>query len=132
MVRACTVDDVPIGEGRAVTIAGRRVALFRTRAGWYALDAACPHLGGPLADGIVSDQSVICPLHERRFELATGAALSGGCGVSAHRVTLVGNAVFVSVGMQAVEDQPAVRSQDLASGRPRWSPPEAVTPPPAR
>jgi nitrite reductase (NADH) small subunit len=104
MVRACAVDDVPIGEGRAVTIAGRRIALFRTRGGWYALDAACPHLGGPLADGILSEQSVICPLHDRRFDLSTGAALSDGCGVSAHQVTLVDGAVFVSLGAQTVED----------------------------
>jgi nitrite reductase (NADH) small subunit len=104
MLRACSVDDIPLGEGRAVTIAQRRIAVFRTRSGWYALDAACPHLGGPLADGIVSDRSVICPLHDRRFDLITGAALSGDCGVSAHRVTVVGDAVFVSLGTHAVED----------------------------
>jgi nitrite reductase/ring-hydroxylating ferredoxin subunit len=73
---ACRVDDVPLGEGRAVTLGDRRIALFRTPNGWYALDAVCPHRGGPLADGIVSDRAVICPLHERRFDLATGAPLS--------------------------------------------------------
>ena len=103
MIRACAVDDVPIGEGRTVTLDGRKVALFRTRSGWYALDAACPHLGGPLADGIVSEQSVICPLHERRFALATGEPLSGGCGVAAHRVTVVGPSVFVTLGAQTAE-----------------------------
>jgi nitrite reductase (NADH) small subunit len=96
-VRACAVHDVPTGEGRAVTIGGRRIALFRTRAGWYALDAACPHLGGPLADGIVADRSVICPLHDRRFDLASGAPLSSGCGVSAHGVAVVGQEVFVTL-----------------------------------
>jgi nitrite reductase (NADH) small subunit len=95
--RACRVDDVPVGEGRAVTILGRRIALFRTRGGWYALDGACPHLGGPLADGIVAERSVICPLHERRFDLMSGAALSGGCGVAAHRVIVVGGDVYVSL-----------------------------------
>jgi nitrite reductase (NADH) small subunit len=98
MRRACDVDDVPVGEGRAVTIAGRRIALFRARGGWYALDAACPHMGGPLADGIVAERSVICPLHERRFDLDSGDALSGGCGVSAHQVTLVGESVYVTLG----------------------------------
>lgn len=106
MIRACDVDDIPIGEGRQVTLDGRRIALFRTRSGWYALDAACPHLGGPLADGIVSERSVICPLHERRFHLGTGEALSGGgCGVTAHRVSVVGPSVFVSLGMPAAETE---------------------------
>jgi nitrite reductase (NADH) small subunit len=105
MLRACSLDDVPMGEGRAVTIDGRRVALFRTRGGWYALDAACPHMGGPLADGIVSERSVICPLHERRFDLASGEPLSGGCGVQAHRVTVVGREVFVTLGAAAAEGE---------------------------
>jgi nitrite reductase (NADH) small subunit len=103
-VRACRVDDVPVGEGRAVTIAGRRVALFRTRGGWYALDAACPHMGGPLADGIVAERSVICPLHERRFDLVSGAALSPGCApVKAHRVTVIGQDVLVALDVAPTE-----------------------------
>jgi nitrite reductase (NADH) small subunit len=94
---ACRVDDVPLGEGRAVTLCGRRIALFRTPSGWYALDAACPHRGGPLADGIVSDRAVICPLHERRFDLATGAALaSNDDDVAAHAVEVRGDRVYVA------------------------------------
>jgi nitrite reductase (NADH) small subunit len=96
-VHVCAVEDIPLGEGRSVAIEGHRIALFRTRRGWYALDAECPHLRGPLADGIVADRSVICPLHERRFDLASGAPLSGGCGVRAHQVTVVGRQVFVAL-----------------------------------
>ena len=94
---ACRVDDVPRGEGRAITLGGRRIAIFRTGGGWYALDAVCPHRGGPLADGIVSDRTVICPLHERRFDLATGAALSAGEGVAAHAVEVRGGHVYVTL-----------------------------------
>jgi NAD(P)H-dependent nitrite reductase small subunit len=94
---ACRVDDVPLGEGRAVTLCDRRIALFRTPSGWYALDAACPHRGGPLADGIVSDRAVICPLHERRFDLATGAPLtSNDDDVAAHAVEVRGDRVYVA------------------------------------
>jgi nitrite reductase (NADH) small subunit len=73
------------------------VALFRTPTEWYALDAVCPHRGGPLADGIVCDRAVICPLHERRFDLATGATLSDGEGVAAHAVEVRGERVFVTL-----------------------------------
>ncbi|MDX6707323.1 MAG: nitrite reductase small subunit [Solirubrobacteraceae bacterium] len=94
---ACLVDDIPLGEGRAITLDGRRIAIFRTSAGWYALDAVCPHRGGPLADGIVCDRAVICPLHDRRFDLASGAPLSTGDGVAAHAVEVRGQRVFVEL-----------------------------------
>jgi nitrite reductase (NADH) small subunit len=97
---ACRIEDVPLGEGRVVTLDGRRVALFRAAAGWYALDAACPHRGGPLADGIVCDRAVICPLHDRRYDLASGAPLGAGDPVAAHAVELRGDRVFVEVAAQ--------------------------------
>ena len=98
MIRACSIHDVPMGEGRAVMLAGRRVALFRTPAGWFAVDHACPHAGGPLADGIAADCSVICPLHERRFALDTGEPIGhDGPPVAAHRVEVLGADVLVEL-----------------------------------
>jgi nitrite reductase (NADH) small subunit len=94
---ACRIEDVPRGEGRALTVDGRRIAIFRSAAGWFALDAVCPHRGGPLEDGIVCDHAVICPLHDRRYDLASGAALSDGEGVVAHTVEIRGERVFVAL-----------------------------------
>jgi nitrite reductase (NADH) small subunit len=94
---ACGVDDIPLGEGRAITLDGRRIAIFRTAAGWFALDAICPHKGGPLADGIVCDSAVICPLHDRRFDLQTGAGLTTGDSVVAHAVDVRDARVFVTL-----------------------------------
>jgi nitrite reductase (NADH) small subunit len=63
------VDDVPLLEGRSVAVAGRRIAVFRLPDGWAAVDAACPHRGGPLQDGLVADWCVTCPLHNRQYDL---------------------------------------------------------------
>ena len=72
--------QIPKGEGRTFTIAGRRVALFRTHAGEvFATQAECPHLNGPLADGLTGGATVICPLHERTYDLRTGQGLNGEC-----------------------------------------------------
>ena len=97
LLDACGVSDVPLGEGRAVTIGDRRVAVFHTATGWFALEDACPHLGGPLSDGILAERCVACPLHDRRFDLATGAALTDGADVTAHRVELLGDRVLVDL-----------------------------------
>ena len=97
LVRVCHTADVPLGEGRTVTVDDRRVAVFHSASGWYALDDTCPHRGGPLSDGILADRCVACPLHDRRFDLATGSALSGGASVSTHRVVLRGDHVHLEV-----------------------------------
>ncbi len=97
-VRVCEADDVPVGEGRAVTVAGRPLAIYRTDEGFFALDNTCTHMGGPLADGLVADETVACPLHDRRFELATGRAVGHECGgVAAYPVEDRDGDVFVTV-----------------------------------
>jgi nitrite reductase [NAD(P)H] small subunit len=74
------VTQIPKGEGRTFVVAGQRVALFRMHSGEvYAAQADCPHLGGPLADGLTGGSTVICPLHERAYDLRTGQGLHGEC-----------------------------------------------------
>lgn len=76
------VDQIPLGEGRAFLVGDEPVAVFRPRSGGlHALRALCPHRGGPLADGLVDAEVVMCPLHNHQFRLDSGACLSGG-GVS--------------------------------------------------
>jgi nitrite reductase (NADH) small subunit len=99
VIRVCGVEDVPPGEGRAVEVGDRRVAVFRAEDAWFALDATCPHRGGPLADGIVARRTVICPLHERRFDLATGQECAGGYAVAAYRVEVRGGEVYLELGV---------------------------------
>jgi nitrite reductase (NADH) small subunit len=64
--------DLRPGEGRLVVVEGREVALFLTDAGPRAVDARCPHAGGPLHDGLVTGARVACPLHLRVVDLETG------------------------------------------------------------
>lgn len=98
IVRVCSVEDVPMHEGRVVRVAGRPLAVFRSPSGFFVLDNTCPHLGGPLADGLVTETTVACPLHERRFELASGLAVGHDCGnVTAHPVEVRDDDVFISV-----------------------------------
>jgi len=77
-VRVGPGSEIPVGEGRAYAVDGDQVAVFRLRSGALrAISAICPHAGGPLADGQIDDQVVICPLHLNVFELDTGCSRSG-------------------------------------------------------
>lgn len=80
---------IPPGEGRAFEARGEQVAVFRTRTGEiFAVQAACPHRGGPLADGLVGGTMLVCPLHAWKFDLTSGTALMGECGLKTYPVRL--------------------------------------------
>jgi nitrite reductase (NADH) small subunit len=71
---------IPLGEGRMFVVEGREIAVFRAREGAiYATQAYCSHRDGPLADGIVGDGKVVCPLHSFVFDLATGDPVGNSC-----------------------------------------------------
>jgi nitrite reductase (NADH) small subunit len=73
-----SVDDVPVGEGRAFAVDGSQIAVYRLRDGSLrALAAVCPHKGGPLADGLTDDRVVVCPLHNYAYDMRTGVEVSG-------------------------------------------------------
>lgn len=74
------LSQIPRGEGRQFDVGGTMVAVFHLRnGGVYATQTACPHRGGPLADGITGGTTVICPLHGKKFDLATGQEWTGDC-----------------------------------------------------
>jgi nitrite reductase/ring-hydroxylating ferredoxin subunit/uncharacterized membrane protein len=43
----------------------------------YALKATCSHAGGPLAEGELKGDSIVCPLHGSTFRLSDGAVRHG-------------------------------------------------------
>ena len=72
------VEEVPPGEGRAFVAGGVQVAVFRLRDGsLHATQAACPHAGGPLADGQTDASVLVCPLHVNAYRWSDGASTTG-------------------------------------------------------
>ncbi len=83
------LSQIPPGEGRVFDIDGRTIAVFHTRAGEvFATQSACPHLGGPLADGLTDGATVICPLHDRTYDLRTGAGVNTDCAITVYPARL--------------------------------------------
>jgi nitrite reductase (NADH) small subunit len=75
-----SVDQIPKGEARIFKVDGRDIAVYLTHSGEvFASQPDCPHRGGPLADGLIGGTTVLCPLHDRSFDLRTGKNLSGDC-----------------------------------------------------
>jgi nitrite reductase (NADH) small subunit len=68
-----SVDLIPMGQGKVFEVHGISIAVFRGRDGSvFATQAECTHRGGPLADGILGQRTLICPLHGCGFDVASG------------------------------------------------------------
>jgi nitrite reductase/ring-hydroxylating ferredoxin subunit len=72
-VKVGRVGDLAEGEVKVVQVNGLRIALFHVGSRYYALEAACPHEGEPLADGVIEGCRVLCPWHGYAFHLKTGS-----------------------------------------------------------
>ncbi|MDP2066851.1 MAG: nitrite reductase small subunit NirD [Burkholderiaceae bacterium] len=74
----CRVEDIPVlGARRVARPAGVEVAVFRnSQDEVFALLDRCPHMGGPLSQGIVFGTRVACPLHNWAIGLDDGCAQS--------------------------------------------------------
>lgn len=75
-VRITEVENIPLREGRAVRVAGHDIAIFNLGDRFLAVENKCPHRGGPLADGIVSGSTVVCPLHAWKVDLLCGEVVN--------------------------------------------------------
>jgi NADPH-dependent 2,4-dienoyl-CoA reductase/sulfur reductase-like enzyme/nitrite reductase/ring-hydroxylating ferredoxin subunit len=54
---------------------GEPVLLARLGDDYVAIGATCTHYGGPLAEGVIHEETVRCPWHHACFSLRTGEAL---------------------------------------------------------
>lgn len=61
------------GGRRHVVVDGVEVTVIRRGDHCFALRNQCPHANGRLGDGVIEGDSIVCPLHRWKFELATGA-----------------------------------------------------------
>jgi nitrite reductase [NAD(P)H] small subunit len=75
-IRTARCEDIPLREARSVRLGGRDIAIFNLGDRFLAVDNRCPHKGGPLAEGIVSGATVVCPLHAWKVNLESGNVLN--------------------------------------------------------
>jgi 3-phenylpropionate/trans-cinnamate dioxygenase ferredoxin subunit len=75
-IDVCPADDLEEDEALTFNWNGKSFAVYRTTTGLYATDGICTHQYAFLSDGLVMDDVIECPLHQGRFHIPTGKALS--------------------------------------------------------
>lgn len=97
-IKVGRVSDVPAGAGLTVTAAGRQIAVFNLDGQILAVDGTCPHRGGPLGEGFVSNGKVSCPWHGWTFDVKSGvSSMNPGLKIPCYPVTVEGDDVYLVV-----------------------------------
>jgi NADPH-dependent 2,4-dienoyl-CoA reductase/sulfur reductase-like enzyme/nitrite reductase/ring-hydroxylating ferredoxin subunit len=68
------IDIAELAEGKALLgqTNGEAVVVVRRGSEFFAVGATCSHYGGPLAKGLVENDTIRCPWHHACFSLRTG------------------------------------------------------------
>jgi nitrite reductase (NADH) small subunit len=95
--RLAKTKEIPQGKCKTLLLPdGRERALFHRDGSFFALDNACPHEGGPLGEGEVSDGIVTCPWHGWTFDLKTGNCLNmPGEDAIAYPIEIVDGEIYI-------------------------------------
>lgn len=72
---AVPLAEIPQGSMRAVTLAGREIAICHTREGVYAVDNICTHAHARMCEGRLRATRIVCPLHGASFDIRDGKVL---------------------------------------------------------
>jgi nitrite reductase/ring-hydroxylating ferredoxin subunit len=97
-VRAAATSEIQPGSVKSVTIQDKTIALCNAGGTFYALDNVCLHRGGPLGDGCLNGETLMCPWHGWRFDVKTGC-VAGNCEmkVASYEVKVEGSDVLVAL-----------------------------------
>ena len=109
-----TVDEIPAGGRKLVTVRGRPIAVFNLSGAYYGLFNRCPHQGGPMCEGILTGliqsnepghyeysrkgEILRCPWHYMEFHIPTGQCLPfPNHRAQTYPVTIKDEKIFVSL-----------------------------------
>jgi nitrite reductase/ring-hydroxylating ferredoxin subunit len=71
-VKVASLSELAPGSAKAVEVKGKTIALFNVQGTIYATDNTCLHRGGPLGEGELMGEVVICPWHQWEYDVRTG------------------------------------------------------------
>ncbi len=75
-IQAGKAAEFPPDAGRVADLGGLVLAVFNLGGSFHVLSNECPHQGGPLGQGKIEGTTVVCPMHQWKFDIPTGKGLS--------------------------------------------------------
>jgi len=75
-IKIAAMNDIKPGTARQVRLLGRYFAVFNINGTYYGLEGMCKHMKAPLCGGELDGTIVTCPMHQWKYDVATGACLT--------------------------------------------------------
>jgi 3-phenylpropionate/trans-cinnamate dioxygenase ferredoxin subunit len=96
-IRVAKISDLPLDEKILVEYEDDDVGLFNLDGKIYAISDVCTHDGGPLVEGHVEGECIVCPRHGARFNLKTGAqTMPAFAPVPLYQVKIEGDDILIA------------------------------------
>jgi apoptosis-inducing factor 3 len=115
------VSDLADGDMKEVMVGETKVLLTRIKGKFHAIGGECSHYGGPLAEGSLSGERVVCPWHQANFNVVSGDLLEPPAldALARLEVRVAGDQVIVRLPEEGAGPHPPsmCRCQRAADGR---------------
>lgn len=94
--RVACISDIPKRRGIVRIVNGHEIAIFQVDGKYYAVSNICPHQHSPvIADGMLENKIITCPLHGWSYYLDTGESTGGARGLDSYKIKITGEDIFV-------------------------------------
>ena len=75
-VEIAPLADLPAGERLFIEVSGRPIVIINLAGKLFAIGDVCSHDNGPVGDGEMEGDEIICPRHGARFDIRSGKVTS--------------------------------------------------------
>jgi 3-phenylpropionate/trans-cinnamate dioxygenase ferredoxin subunit len=75
-VEIAPASELPSGERLFVELGDRPIVIFNIAGQLFAIGDVCSHDDGPLGDGMIEGNNIVCPRHGGEFDVRTGKAMA--------------------------------------------------------
>jgi nitrite reductase (NADH) small subunit len=96
-VKAGTLSEVPPGVVKEVEADDATYAVCNIEGTLHCINGICPHAGGPLGQGILEGNTLMCPWHGWEFDCRNGLSISDELKVETFPVVVENGSIFIEV-----------------------------------
>ena len=75
-VEIAPASELPNGERLFVDLGDKPIVIFNIAGHFFAIGDVCSHDDGPLGDGVIEGDNIVCPRHGAEFDVRTGKAMA--------------------------------------------------------